>query len=143
MSIRSTLLQAGQTRDWPTVIAAVPYAEHLGIQYLSDQQCFFLPFRDDMIGNSFIRAMHGGVVASFMENAALIHSIVGEQQVRIPKPINIQIDYLRSASAQDCFARCETIRQGRRVANILVRCWQHDENKLVATARSHMLLENN
>lgn len=133
--------QAASSQNWGDLIQLIPYTAHLGIAYNAEQQIFQLPFQERFIGNQYIRAMHGGVLASFMENAALIHCAVEQKQPRIPKPINFQIDYLRSAQAQDCYVRCETTRLGKRVANISVKCWQLHEHKPVAVARSHMLLD--
>lgn len=139
---RTNFLAAAEAKDWQKLIAMVPYAADLGIQYLTDENCFYLPFNDRFIGNRYIRAIHGGIIGSFMENVALIHAAVGERQASIPNPINMQVDYLRSAADRDCFARCDTTRQGRRVANIAVRCWQENEQRPVAAARSHLLLDN-
>lgn len=136
---RDDFYLAAENQDWLRLIAAIPYAEYLGMQRQGDIFC--LPFADKHIGNSFIKALHGGVLAGFMENAALLHCITEQKQSRIPKPINLHIDYLRSGQAQDCYARCDTTRLGKRVANIAVKVWQLNESKPIAVARSHLLLE--
>jgi acyl-coenzyme A thioesterase PaaI-like protein len=60
--------------------------------------------------------------------------------LRVPKTINITVEYLRSGKPQDTFARCEITRQGRRVANVRVVAWQEDRAKPIAAATAHLLL---
>lgn len=132
--------QAAEDKDFAALIQQVPYAQFLGIEYNQNAQRFQLPIQNKHIGNPYLPALHGGVVAGFMENAALLQCVVDHPQNRIPKPINIQIDYLRSARAKDCYAEVEMVRLGRRVATLQVRCWQIKASKPVATARVHMLL---
>lgn len=137
----SAFLQLADQQDWNGLIQQIPYAQYLGMNFSDSNERFVLPFQEKHIGNPFIRALHGGVIGGFLENAALLHCTVEQHQTTIPKPINVQIDYLRSAAAKDCYARCEITRLGRRVANIAVKCWQQHEHKPVAVARVHLLLE--
>jgi uncharacterized protein (TIGR00369 family) len=130
--------------DLEAVVQRVPYAAFLGMQAERDGEglLFRLPFAERLIGNPTLPAIHGGVVAGFMENAALLHLLVAEpEQPRLPKTIDFSIDYLRSARARDCLARTSIERLGRRVGQVLVRCWQADPDRPVALARAHYLLE--
>jgi uncharacterized protein (TIGR00369 family) len=99
-----------------------------------------LPFKKSLIGNSALPAIHGGVVASFMESAALMHLLLMLDEQRVPKSIDFSIDYLRSAHAEDSYANCAVERLGRRVAQVQIRCWQANPTKPVALARAHFLL---
>lgn len=141
MSNANAFLTAAQAKDFKALIQQVPYAQFLGIDYNQKQQRFVLPFQTHNVGNPWLPAIHGGVIAGFMENSALLQCVVDHPQNTIPKPINIQIDYLRSAAAKDCYAEVEMVRLGRRVATLQVRSWQLHSHKPVATARVHMLLE--
>jgi uncharacterized protein (TIGR00369 family) len=127
--------------DPDALLARVPYARYLGVQLTMNGGTprFALPFREDLVGNSRLRALHGGVIAGFMENAGLLHLLLLDSR-RVPKSIDFSIDYLRSAQAQETFAACEVERLGRRVAQVQIRCWQADENKPAAVARAHFLL---
>nr|MBV6628732.1 PaaI family thioesterase [Oceanococcus sp. HetDA_MAG_MS8] len=118
----------------------VPYAQLLGIVYNRQEGCYCLPFRPDLVGNAKLPALHGGVVAGFAETAAVLWLMRSESVQGVPKPVDFSIDYLRSAGAQQSFARCEVLKQGRRVAQVVVRVWQQDPNALVAVARMHCLL---
>ena len=119
----------------------VPYAQFLGIEYDQEARAFCLPFRDDLIGNARLPALHGGVIGGFAETSAILWLLCHEQQQRIPNPIDFSVDYLRSARARDSYADCEVLRQGRRVAQVQVRCWQANRQVPIAVARAHFLLE--
>jgi uncharacterized protein (TIGR00369 family) len=128
--------------DFDGFVGLVPYARFLGLRVEQDGAGLRmrLPFRDSLIGNPALPAIHGGVTAAFMENAALLHLLLQLDQDRIPKSIDFAIDYLRSARTQDCHAACEVTRAGGRVAHTQIRCWQDDPAKPIALARAHFLL---
>ena len=130
--------------DFSALIGQIPYARFLGMkaQRVDEVLHFALPHQDQLIGNARLPALHGGVVAAFMENAALLHVLWAQAETRLPKSIDFSIDYLRSARTRDCWARCEVTRQGRRVAQAQVRCWQDDPERPIALARAHFLLQD-
>ncbi len=130
-------------RSPDNIVTRIPYAAFLGIMATQDDEglLFQLPYAERLVGNMALPAVHGGVVAGFMENAALLHLMHQEpRQVGIPKTIDFSIDYLRSAGPRESFARCEVTRLGRRVAQVQVRCWQQNPAVPVALARAHFLL---
>ena len=129
--------------DFSALIGQIPYARFLGMQArrVEDHVHFQLPHQDQLIGNARLPALHGGVVAAFMENAALLYVLWAQAETRLPKSIDFSIDYLRSARTRDCWAQCEVTRQGRRVAQAQVRCWQDDPERPIALARAHFLLQ--
>ena len=134
---------AREQKDGSALLALVPYAQYLGLQIrFADHGApvLQLPFRPGLVGNSALPALHGGVVASFMESAAMLHRLRMLDEQRVPKSIDFSIDYLRSAHAEDSYASCAVERLGRRVAQVQVRCWQSDASRPVALARAHFLL---
>jgi uncharacterized protein (TIGR00369 family) len=138
---------ARERGDFTLLRLRVPYSAFLDVQVSLEDgvpRCR-LPFRQSLVGNIALPAIHGGVVAAFMENAALLHLLLQLDETRVPKSIDFSIDYLRSAGPLDTFARCEVARQGRRVAQVQVRCWQDEpghpgRTRDVALARAHFLL---
>lgn len=142
---RETLAAAIDGADYPSLVAAAPYAQALGMRIEEDDTglLFRLPFRDNLVGNVRLPALHGGVVAGFMENAATFQVLIEQTQRRIPLAIDFAIDYLRSAGPRETYARCRLARLGRRVAQVQIDCWQEDADRLVAFARSHFQLEAN
>lgn len=132
-------------KDLHDIVARIPYAVYLGMTADLHEQdvVFHLPFRDQLVGNRYLPALHGGVVAGFMENAALLHLMHMEpEHVGIPKTIDFSIDYLRSAGPRASYASCVITRLGRRVAQVQINCWQEKPEVPVALARAHMLLNS-
>ncbi len=134
---------ARERKDCSALLGLVPYAAYIGLRIdLADAAApvLCLPYKPSLIGNTALPALHGGVVASFMESAALMHLLLMLDEQRVPKSIDFSIDYLRSAHAEDSWAACAVERLGRRVAQVQIRCWQADPARPVALARAHFLL---
>jgi uncharacterized protein (TIGR00369 family) len=134
---------AREQKDCAALLALVPYAVYIGLRIdLANPAApvLHLPYQPELIGNPALPALHGGVVASFMESAALMHLLLMLDEQRVPKSIDFSIDYLRSAHAEDSYASCAVERLGRRVAQVQIRCWQSGPTRPVALARAHFLL---
>ncbi|MCM2971459.1 PaaI family thioesterase [Larsenimonas suaedae] len=125
-----------------TILDNMPYARWLGIEVTRDDSglVFMLPARRDMIGNPLLPAIHGGAMGAFMETAAIIDTMLALRTAKMPKIANFSIDYLRAGKCQPTYARCELVREGKRLANLRVHAWQASEDRLVATARLHCVL---
>lgn len=152
--------QVRQSGDGAPLVAEIPYARFLGVELrlVAGQPRARLPARESLVGNARLPALHGGVTAAFMENAALLHLMVGLDELRVPKSIDFAIDYLRSARLLDLWAVCEVSRAGSRVAQVLIRAWQCADAPVdalwdspgfppagaveVAFARAHFLLDS-
>ena len=82
------------------LVSSIPYADYLGIcieQDINGQIRYRLPFQEKHIGNPMIRAIHGGVIAGFMECAASLAVIGIIAHDHLPKCVNMTTEYLRSA----------------------------------------------
>jgi acyl-coenzyme A thioesterase PaaI-like protein len=66
-----------------------------------------------------------------------MQSLQGNKQ---PKGIDFSVDYLRSGRPEECFAQCDVVRLGGRVALVTVRVWQRSPELPIAVARGHFLL---
>jgi uncharacterized protein (TIGR00369 family) len=99
-----------------------------------------LPFSDRLIGNVMLPALHGGAIGSMLETAAVAQVILESRSARLPKPVDITIDYLRSGRAVTSYAKARIAKQGRRTVNVHAEMWQDDEAKPIAALRGHMLL---
>lgn len=133
---------ARENQDYAGLVALVPYARFLGVHVeLHDGVLRSrLPYRPSLVGNPRLPAVHGGVTAAFMENAAILQLLLQIDQTRIPKSIDFAIDYLLPNRAEDCYAQCTVSRAGLRVAQTMIRCWQKDPEHPIAIARAHFLL---
>lgn len=136
-----TAITAG---DHAAVVAAVPYAAYMGmvIESAGGQRCYRLPFREDLIGNARIRALHGGAVAGFLETAALFEVLISQSQRRIPRVVDFAVDYLRSGRAEDTLAACRVLRHGTRVAQVQAEAWQSDRDRPIAFVRADFVVRD-
>jgi acyl-coenzyme A thioesterase PaaI-like protein len=120
----------------------IPYARFLGV-VLEDGDggpVCRLGFREDLVGNVALPALHGGVVGAFLELTALVGLLEQADSERVPRPINFAIDYLRSVGPRDTRARAEIVKHGRRIANVRVVAWQDDPARPVAAGTGNFLL---
>ncbi|MFD1343209.1 PaaI family thioesterase [Litorisediminicola beolgyonensis] len=138
----------------------VPYIAFMGIQFdrRGDELTAVLPFRDDLIGNPILPAIHGGVTAAFLEVTALVSlsyqwlwediesgalelaSLEAGKLPRLPKTIDFTTDYLRSGLPRDAYARAHVTRSGRRYASVKVTAWQDNRDRPIAEASAHFLM---
>jgi acyl-coenzyme A thioesterase PaaI-like protein len=123
-------------------LTVIPYARFLDVRLEDDPAGIVcvLPFRDDLVGNAALPALHGGVVGAFLELTALVQAIELGDSERVPKPINFSVDYLRSAGPRETRGRAEVVKHGRRIANVRVIAWQEDPAKPVAAGVGNFLL---
>lgn len=119
-----------------------PYVRFLGmrVEMAGDEMTAVLPFSQHLIGNPSLPALHGGVLGAFMELTAVAQLALVHPSLRIPKTIDINIEYLRSGRAQETYARAVVRKLGRRVANVQVEAWQDSRAKPVAGLTGHFLL---
>ncbi|KAF0804986.1 hypothetical protein A6D6_02618 [Alcanivorax xiamenensis] len=135
--------RAGEA-DYQDLIDRVPYARFLGIQVRAqgEELTFILPRNENNLGNPTLPALHGGAVAGFMEQAAIIFILLQMGEPRVPKTIDFTIDYLRAGLYQDTFAECRVTRLGRRIANVHISAWQRNREEPITIARAHFLLSD-
>jgi uncharacterized protein (TIGR00369 family) len=124
------------------LIRSIPYARFLGVEseLKGDELTLVLPYKEELIGNPMLPALHGGAVGAFMELTAVASLSVRQRQVRLPKTIDITMDYLRSGRPVDTFARAHVTKLGRRIANVTVEAWQYDRADPIAALRGHFLV---
>ncbi len=120
----------------------VPYVRYLGmrVELAGDEMTAVLPFAPHLIGNPMLPALHGGVIGAFLEMTALAQLSLAQPARRVPKTIDITIEYLRPARAQETYARAILRKVGRRIANVQVEAWQDSRAQLVAGLTGHFLL---
>ncbi|GGP49979.1 thioesterase [Shewanella algicola] len=143
LDVQDVVKRAIELNDYSYLLEKVPYSQFIGMSVarFGDEMVFRLPAKDDNIGNPILPAIHGGVIAGFMEMSAIVQLMVFMQAKKVPKIVDFSIDYLRAGLHQDSFAECKITRQGRRVANVSINCWQTNRKQLIATARAHFLLD--
>ena len=131
--------------DYEGLVELIPYAAFIGVEtsLVADSIVSTLSFTGDNIGNPTLPALHGGVLAGFMENTAIFHLLWEIELHKIPKIIDFSIDYLRPGKATTTYSQCQITRLGSRVALCSVHTWQEDKSTPIAIARGHFLLSDN
>ncbi len=142
------------------IVSGVPYARFLGVTFdrRGDELTGILNFDENLIGNPFLPALHGGATAAFLELTSVItlswshhfpaiesgeldpEAMATGELPRMPKTIDFTVDYLRSGLPRDAYARATISRAGRRYASVHVEAWQDHHDKLYAQATGHFLM---
>lgn len=142
-SFEQLILQCRQNSDFAPLLESIPYARLIGMRclQLGEDVIFHLPAARDNVGNPTLPALHGGVIAGFMEHSAMLHLLMFMDMPHLPKIIDFSIDYLRAGHFRDTYAQCQVWRQGRRVTNVAISAWQTTRGEPIATARAHFKVD--
>jgi acyl-coenzyme A thioesterase PaaI-like protein len=137
------------------LVEGIPFIAflHLRFDRRGDELTAVMPFRDDLIGNPLLPALHGGATAGFLEATAVVELAwqaaweemeaehhVPDGPLRLPKTIDFTVDYLRSGLPRDAYARARVNRSGRRYASVHVEAWQDNRSRLFAQGTGHFLM---
>ncbi|RKQ69775.1 acyl-coenzyme A thioesterase PaaI-like protein [Litorimonas taeanensis] len=127
--------------DVRALLESIPYAVTIGVKpfFMGEEFTLILPYSQDNIGNPTLPALHGGCVGGMMEVCAIAQLIMSNPEGTYPKPIGINIDYLRRGKPVETYARAQIFKQGSRVANVRVRAWQENFDSPIATLHGHFL----
>ncbi len=129
--------------DLIQTLLEAPYVARFGAYFerKGDELTGVLPYAEHLVGNPLVPALHGGAVGAFMEVVASGALLASQKLVRLPKPIDIAVDYLRPARPVDVYARAIIGRSGARIANVRVEAWQGRREAPVATLHGHFLIK--
>jgi uncharacterized protein (TIGR00369 family) len=142
MRLRDAVTAVRETGDFTAMQQVIPYARFMGItaELVDGDVVGRMQYSDHLVGNASVPALHGGTLGALMESTAIFKLLWHGETTAVPKTINITVEYLRSARAEDVFARAVFTRHGRRVANVRVFAFQDDPERPVAVATAHFLL---
>jgi uncharacterized protein (TIGR00369 family) len=126
----------------PDHATQIPYAKALGISMENDDSGVYgvMKFSQNLIGDIGIGALHGGTTGALLESTSILTLLWEIEHTKMPKTINLQVEYLRSGRPLDTFARATITRHGRRIANVRAEAWQDDPAKPIAVSSAHFLL---
>ena len=123
-----------------------------------DEITAVMPYKEDLIGNPMLPALHGGATAAFLEATAVVvlswstlwenmengslslDELEAGNLPRLPKTIDFSVDYLRTGLPRDCYARASVNRSGRRYASVFVEAWQDQKDRPFIQATGHFLM---
>ncbi len=126
-----------------TLLDRLPYARFLDLRTRieGDDLTVIMPFADRLIGNPMLPALHGGATAALLEMTAVAQVAMTWPRLRLPRPINVTVSYLRSGRPIDVIARARISKAGRRVAHVVAEAWQEDPAQPIASLTAHFLLD--
>ena len=137
------------------IVEGIPFIAFLDLRFdrRGDELTAVLPFRDELIGNPGIPALHGGATAGLLEATAIVELAwaamweemeaerhLPDRPLLLPKTIDLTVDYLRSGLPRDAYARARVNRSGRRYASVHVEAWQDNRSRLFAQGTGHFLM---
>ena len=142
MEILKELREAGRADDMQALVEHIPYARFMGVRVdrKGNEITMLLPFQEMLIGNPVLPALHGGAIGAFLEITSVIQLLYSTQCERLPKTVDISVDYLRPGKPVQTYGRAVVTRQGRRVANVRAESWQDEIDKPIAASHGHFLL---
>ncbi|WP_296166808.1 PaaI family thioesterase [uncultured Brevundimonas sp.] len=127
------------------ILFTLPYARFLGLTSAmqDDELIVTMPFADRLVGDPILPALHGGSTAALLEFTAIAEIARVHPSLRLPRPINVSIAYLRSGKPIAVSATGRVVRAGRRVAHVQATAWQAERDQPIATLTAHFLMNNN
>ena len=143
MTLFERIVELKAAGDPAGISALIPYTGFVGLGCELDDDGLFcrLASRPSNMGNTVIEAVHGGVVGALLEHTAVMRLLWDSDLERLPKIVNLSVDYLRPALCEhDLLARGWVVKQGRRVTNVRVEAWQESPQRPVAAAHAHFIL---
>ncbi len=123
-------------------LAAMPYAGLLGVagDLAGDELITRMPFREELVGNTKLPALHGGAIGAFLEITALISLRLRAVDGHAPLTIGVTVEYLRPGRPKEIFARADFKRLGRNIANVHVEAWQDESRTPIALLQGRFLV---
>ncbi len=97
----------------------IPFNRFLGVKVeaLERGSCVLrLPWRDELVGDAARPAVHGGVLSTLVDTAGggACFSMLDRDSDSL-STVDLRVDYLRPAGAEDLWCRAEVVRMGNRV----------------------------
>jgi uncharacterized protein (TIGR00369 family) len=142
MSNDDLVRDALQQRNPQLLADKIPYAKAMGISFTQEDEKLIgrMEFEQVLIGDIGVGALHGGTIGALLESTAIFSILWEVADTKMPKTINLTVQYLRSGRPKTTYASAVITRHGRRVANVSATAWQEDPAKPIAVAHAHFLL---
>ncbi|MHC1713849.1 MAG: PaaI family thioesterase [Solidesulfovibrio sp.] len=117
----------------------LPFQKMLGIkvsEVTEGRVKLFIPFREDLIGDTRRPALHGGVISTLADVCAGFAVWTRCRLTDRIATIDLLVDYLHPATAHDLYAEATVNLLGNRVGNAQVVLWSDgNPEQYVAKAR--------
>jgi len=116
----------------------IPFNKALGIRVerlIPGRALIRVPYKETLIGNPMLPALHGGVISSLADAAGGL-AVWSTLDARCSlSTIDLRVDYLRPGRPLDLYCSAEVVRSGNRVGVSAMSIFHEDEARPVADAR--------
>jgi uncharacterized protein (TIGR00369 family) len=119
---------------------AIPFNRVLGIRVTAARRGFArleVPFREELIGDPYRPALHGGVLSALADAAGggAVWLDLDDDRARV-STIDLRIDYLRPARLELLVAEATVVRSGNRVGVVDIRLFHESASaETIATGK--------
>ena len=127
------------TENLADVMQIAPFHRWLGlkiIQQNNDQLELEMPWRDELVSNPVIGAVHGGILASLIDLTGLYAIIAAGGIARAT--VDLRVDYHRAATNGPLRAIGQVVKLGKTISTADTRILD-DDDRLVASGRGTYL----
>ena len=110
MTFVERLAAARASGDLGSLIASVPYSTFLGfgIERVDGEIRGVMRYREHLVGNAALPALHGGALAGLLETTAIAKVLWDEEPLVLPRPVTLTFDnagVLTSPTAPQTFGQ--------------------------------------
>lgn len=117
----------------------IPFNKYIGMELTELSEGFakaVIPFKTELIGDSRIHAIHGGVISAAMDAVGGIAGIATltsfEDKI---VTVDMRVDYIRSARNTGLLIEARIVRSGNRIITTNMQVFAEQDGTLVAEGR--------
>jgi len=117
----------------------IPFNTYIGMQLTELSEGFaraVIPFKAELVGDSRIQAIHGGVIAAAMDAVGGIAGIATltsfEDKI---VTVDMRVDYIRSARNTGLLIEARIVRSGNKIITTNMQVFAEEDGILVAEGR--------
>lgn len=118
----------------------IPFNKYIGLRFIaSDGEGHVkmeLPFKDELLGDPRIQAIHGGVLAAGLDVAGGMAAMTTLTSIyESISTIDMRIDFLRSARSCDLVFEGLVTRKGNKIVTTSMKAYRKDDGTILAEGR--------
>ncbi len=117
----------------------VPFNKFLGIHLLEiggGRAVMELPFRDELIGDPFRPAMHGGAMSTLVDTCGGAAVWCAARPSDRVSTVDLRVDYLRPGPLEDLICEAVVVRIGNHVGATSMKVWARSNPDRIITTGS-------
>lgn len=117
----------------------IPFNKYIGMELMEIEDGFakaIIKFKPELVGDSRILAVHGGVISAAMDAVGGIAGITTLHSMEDKLvTVDMRVDYIRSARNTDLIIEARIVRSGNKIVTTNMQVFSGSDNTLVAEGR--------